>query len=128
MACADTAAVFIVIPVDDVMTAILDAPVPAVILQHLGGAGLVGCFAGNPIGEILGLLAVFFMDRDPSYPEGLADMGEVQVVIELGGNPDVSDFEAAMLGSIHRGVIGLSREGVKIEIDVFKQVFLIQTS
>lgn len=59
MACADTAAVFIVIPVDDVMTAVLDVPVPAVILQHLGGAGLVGCFTGNPIGDLLPLLAAF---------------------------------------------------------------------
>jgi hypothetical protein len=60
MAGADTRAVFIVIPVDGVMTAVLDAPVPAVILPPLNGAGLVGRFAGNPIGDILGLLTAFF--------------------------------------------------------------------
>jgi hypothetical protein len=38
MAGADTGAVFIVIPVDEVMTAVLDAPVPAVILQLQGAA------------------------------------------------------------------------------------------
>ena len=59
----DSAAVFIVIPVDDVMTAVLDAPFPAVILQHLGSVGLVGRFAGNPIGELLVLFADFFCGR-----------------------------------------------------------------
>ena len=48
------------------------------------------------------------------HPEGLPDIGEVQIVIELGGDPDVSDFKAAMLGAIHGGVIGLAVELVKM--------------
>jgi hypothetical protein len=52
-------------------------------------------------------------------------MREIQVLIEFGGNPDVSGFDAAMLGGLHRGEIGFSMEGVKIEIDVFKQLLLI---
>lgn len=52
-------------------------------------------------------------------------MGEVQVVIELGGDPEVSDFDAAMLGAVQGGVIGFPVELVKIGGGVFKQVFLI---
>jgi hypothetical protein len=105
------------------MGVVLDAPVPAVILQHLGGAGLVGRFAGNPIGDILGMLAAFFVDRDPLHLEGLPDMGEVHIVIERGGDPDISDFEAAMLGAIQGGVIGFAVERVKIVGSLFKQFF-----
>jgi hypothetical protein len=123
MACTDTATVLMVIPVDDVMTAVLDAPGPAVILQHLGGAGEAWCFAGNPIGDILGWLAAFFVDRDLLHPEGLLDMGEVQVVIERGGDSDVSDFEAAMLGAVQGGVIGFAVELVKIVGGLLKPVF-----
>ncbi len=107
---ADSAAVFIVIPVDNVMTTVLDAPVPAVILQHLGSVGLAGRFAGHPIGELLVLLAAFFVDGDSFHPEDLSEIGKVQVVIEIGGDPDVSDFDATVLGAVEGRVIGLAVE------------------
>jgi hypothetical protein len=50
-------------------------------------------------------------------------MGEVHIVIERGGDPDVSDFEAAMLGAIQGGVIGFAVERVKIVGSLFKQFF-----
>ena len=52
-------------------------------------------------------------------------MGEVQIVIERGGDPDISDFDAAMLGAVQGGVIGFAVELVKIIDSLFKQVFLI---
>ncbi len=122
---ADSAAVFIVIPVDTVMTTVLDAPVPAVILQHVGGVGLAGRFASHPIGELLVLLAAFFVDGDAFHPEDLSEVGKVEIVIESGGDPDISDFDAAMLGAIEGRVIGLAVERVKIERGLFKPLFLI---
>jgi len=43
---SDTAAVLIVVPVDDVMNA-FDAPMPAIDGQYAFGRGLLGCAAGN---------------------------------------------------------------------------------
>ena len=52
MSFADAAAIFIVIPVNDVMAAVLDAPVLTIVLKHLRGAGQRGRFAGNPIDDV----------------------------------------------------------------------------
>jgi hypothetical protein len=81
-----------------------------------GGARLAG---NRPVSAG----AAFFVDRDPLHLEGLPDMGEVQIVIERGGDPDVSDFEAAMPGAIQGGVIGFAVERVKIVGSLFKQFF-----
>ena len=48
---SDPAPVFVKVPVDDVMTAILDAPVGSVCLEHLLGVGLVGGSAGDTVGK-----------------------------------------------------------------------------
>ena len=65
------------------------------------------------------------MDRDTFHHEGLPDMGKVQIVIEGSGDPDISGFDAAMLGAVERAVIGVALEVVKIESGLFKQLFLI---
>ena len=41
--------VFIIIPVDDVVTAIFDAPVASVCFEHLLGVGLLWRLAGDPV-------------------------------------------------------------------------------
>ena len=48
---ADAAPVFIEVPVQDVVTAILDAPVAPVCFEDLLGVGLVWGAAGNAVGE-----------------------------------------------------------------------------
>ena len=123
MAFSDAAAVFIVIPVDDVMAAVLNAPVFTIVPKHLRGAGEVRRFTGNPIGDILALLAAFFMGRDTFHHEGLPEMGEVQIVVEGRGDPDISGFDAAMLGAVEGAVIGFALEVVKIESGLFEQLF-----
>ena len=45
-------AVLVEVPVDDVMAAILDAPVAPVRVEYLLGVGLLGRSAGDTIGEI----------------------------------------------------------------------------
>ncbi len=63
MAGADAAAVFIVVPIEDVMTAILDAPVAAVSGQHALGVGLVRGLAGDAVGDILSVFAALFVGK-----------------------------------------------------------------
>ncbi len=45
-------AVFVKVPVDDVMAAILDAPMASVGLEHLFGVGLVRGSTGDPVGDL----------------------------------------------------------------------------
>ena len=52
-------------------------------------------------------------------------MREAQILIQCGGDPNFSRFDATMLGRIERGVIGCSMAMVKIQSDGFKQRFLI---
>ena len=46
------AAVFVKVPIDGLMTAILDAPVAAVGFQYLLGVGLLRGSAGDPVGQL----------------------------------------------------------------------------
>ena len=44
--------VFIIIPVDDVVAAIFDAPVASVCFKHLLGVGLLRGLAGDPVSHL----------------------------------------------------------------------------
>ncbi len=83
MAFTYSAAIFVVVPVDDVMATILNAPVFTVVLKYLLWAGQGRCFAGYPVGYILAFLAGFFVDGAPFHQECLTYIGEVQVIVEL---------------------------------------------
>ena len=83
------AAVFVKVPVDDVMAAILDAPVASVGFEHLLGVGLVGGSAGDAVGELDGAFAGFLLDALAFDDEGLTDVGEVKVVVQCGSGPDL---------------------------------------
>lgn len=77
MTLADAAFVFIVIPVDDGVTAIFDTPVSTVVAKHLSGSGLVRCFTGDAVGDLAAAVFGFFVYRDAFNPERLTDTGEV---------------------------------------------------
>ncbi len=49
---SNPAAVFVKVPVEDVMATIFDAPMAAVGLEHLFGVGLLRGSAGDPVGEL----------------------------------------------------------------------------
>ena len=72
----------------------------AVIQKHLRCTGQAGCFTGNTISDHSALLAGFFVDREPFPPKGLPYMWEVQIVVEGGGDPDISGFDTAMVGTV----------------------------
>ena len=48
----------------------------------------------------------FFIDGDPFDGKGLADIGEVEIVVESGGGPDISSFDASMVGRVVHHEVG----------------------
>ena len=53
------AAVFVIVPIDNVMTAVLDAPVAAVGGKHALRVGLLRSTAGDAIGDFTGVFTAF---------------------------------------------------------------------
>ena len=98
--CAAT--VFVVVPIEDVVAAIFDRPMPAVDLKEASGMGLFRCSAGDAVGDFVGAFSGLLLDPLPFDDEGLSDVREVEVVVECGGGPDLSGFDPPMLG---RGVL-----------------------
>lgn len=62
MAGAYAAAVFIEIPVQDVVAAVFDAPVAAVDGKELLGVYFVGLSAGDAVGDVVGVLSGLFFN------------------------------------------------------------------
>lgn len=75
------ATVFVKVPVDDVMAAILDAPVAPVCREYLPGVGVLRQAAGDAVSELAGVFSGFFLDTLAFDDEGLADVGEIQVIV-----------------------------------------------
>lgn len=97
--------ILIVIPVDDIVAAVLDTPVAAIDLKESLCVSLVGRSAGNSVDDFFGLFAGFLFDTVTFDDKGLSDVRKVQVVIELGGGPDFTRFNASMLGWIKSDVV-----------------------
>ena len=70
----------------------------AVGLQDFLGIGLFGRTAGQPVNDFVTTFPRFFVDAFPLDHEGLADMGEIQVLVERRGRPDFAGFDAAVIG------------------------------
>ncbi len=126
MAFLNAATIFIIVPVDNVVATVLDAPVFTVVAKHLCGAGLGGRLAGDSIGDVTALPAAFFVQRDAFHHERLPDVGKLQVVIEGTSDPDIARLDTTMIRTVEGAVIGFTLEMVKIEGGLFKQIFLIR--
>jgi len=97
MAFAYPAAVFVIVPIDNIMTAVFDAPMAAVGGKHVLRAGLLGSSAGNAIGDFTRASSGFFICRLPLDQKGLSDVRKVQIAVELGCGPDFADFNPAVI-------------------------------
>ena len=124
MAGAYAATVFVVVPIEDVVAAIFDRPMPPIHLKDTLGIGLFGGSAGDAVGDFMGVFPGLFVDRFPFDDEGLSDVGEVEVAVERGGGPDRSGFDPPMLG---RGVLDELRFVSVLEEagDIVKQCWLV---
>ena len=80
---------------------------PAVHLEHLLRGGLLGRSAGDAAGDFKRAVAALLLDRMPLDEESLADVGKVEVVVEVGGGPDLASFDASMIRRIDLNEVGL---------------------
>lgn len=107
MACAYPAAVFVIVPIDNVVTAVFDAPVTTIGGKHAFRVGLFRSSAGNAIGDFTGVFTGFFICKLTLDDKSLSDVRKVQIVVEFGGGPDFTDFDAAVIGWVAVDKIGL---------------------
>ncbi len=97
MALAYPAAVFVVVPIDNVMTAVFDAPVATVGGKNALRVGLLRSSAGNAIGDFTGVFTGFFICGLPLDEKSLSDVRKVQIAVEFGCGPNFADFDAAVI-------------------------------
>ncbi len=87
-------------------------------------AGITGVSTGDAVNSFTGYLATLFVYELSFNGERLSDVGKVEVVVELGGCPDLADFDSSM-------VRGRTLDEVrffailKLEDDIFQKTFLI---
>ena len=121
---AYTAAVFIEVPIQDIVAAVLYTPVAAVNGKELLGICFIGFSAGDAVGDIVGGFSCLFFNRFPFDHEGLSHMGEVKIRVEFGGGPDSTGFDPAMIGGITGDEIGFFAV-LEIELDILQESRLI---
>ena len=117
------ASVFVVIPVDDVVTVVFDAPVTTVGLEDMPGVGLLRRATGDAVNGFGGNVQGLFVDPLPFDDKSPTDMGEVEIVIEFGRGPDLSRFDASMSG-VDADEIGFSTL-LKIQAEIFEELGLV---
>jgi len=84
MASAYPAAVFVIVPIDNVMTAVLDASVATVGSQHPLRFGLFGSTAGDAIGDLTGGFSGFFIDGIQQRDGGFDFVGAFELLVGCG--------------------------------------------
>ena len=107
MAGSYPAAVFVIVPIDNVMTAIFDAPVAAVGSKHALRVGLLSSSTGNAIGDFTGVFTGFFICGLALDDKSLSDVRKVQVAVEFGCGPDFSDFDPTVIRRVELDKIGV---------------------
>ena len=100
MANAYAAAVFVIVPIDNVMTAVFDAPVAAVGGKNALSVGLCRGSAGDTIGQFTGVFTAFFICGFPLDDKSLSDVGKIQIAVEFGRGPDFADFDPAVVRGV----------------------------
>jgi hypothetical protein len=101
------AAVFVIVPIDNVMTAIFDAPVAAIGIKHAFGVSLLRGPAGNAIGEFAGVFTGFFISEVALNDKSLSEVRKVQIAVEFRCGPDFADFDAAVIRRVAEDKIGI---------------------
>lgn len=124
MARSNAAAVFIIVPIDDVMATVFDTPVPTIGGKNAFGVGLFRGSAGNAVGGFTGIFAAFFIGGFPLNDKSLSDVRKVEIGVEFGGGPDFTDFDPAVVRRVARYIIRLLPV-LKVQGDVLKKSGLV---
>jgi hypothetical protein len=83
---------------------VFNGPVGAAELQYSGRVGSLGRQTGDAVDGLAALFATGQVGGAALYTEDLADIGEIQIVVEFGAGPDVTDFQSSV-GVIDSGVL-----------------------
>ncbi len=78
------------------MEAILNTPMATVEYQQLAGSGLLRAQVGDDTHPFGALLAGFHVGNVPLDLTGLADVGEIEVVVQRGGGTDRALLDTPM--------------------------------
>ena len=124
IACAYAAAVLIIVPINNVVTAVFDAPVTSVDGKDTLGVGLLGSTAGDAVGDLLRAFACLFFCEMPLDEEGLSHVGEIEVMVELVCGPDLADFDSAMVRGAIMDEVGVLAV-LEIQLDILKECGLV---
>jgi len=124
VASAYAAAVFVIIPIDDVMAAVFDTPVAAIGGKHLLWIGLVRRSACDAVCNFTGILSAFFIGGLPLDEESLSNVRKVEIVVEFVCDPYFASFDPAVIRGIALDKIRILPI-FEIERDVFKKTGLV---
>lgn len=123
MAGANPASVFIVVPVNDVVAAVFYTPVAAIGRKDALGVGLLRCLTGDAVSGFSRDHSGLFIDPFAFDHEGLADVGEVEIGIELASDPDLACLDPAMVVINSESLRLLTV--LKIQAEIFEESGLI---
>jgi len=124
MAGAYAAAVFVEVPVQDIVATIFDAPVAPVGGKDALGIGLLWSSAGNAVGDFTGVGTGFFIGGLPLNNKSLSNVRKVQIIVEFGSSPDFTDFDPTVIRRIALEKIGLFAV-LKVQRNVLKKTVLV---
>ena len=124
MALAYAASVFMKVPIDNVMAAVLDGPVPTVCGEHSFRVGLFRSPTGYAIGDFTGVFTGLLICEFSLDDKGLPNVGKVQVAVEFGRGPDFADFNPAVVRWIANDKIGIFAV-FEVQRNVLKNTWLV---
>lgn len=124
MAGSYTAAVFIIIPIDDVMATVFDTPVTSVGGKNTFGVGLLRGAAGNAVGDFTGGFTAFFIREVPLNDKSLSNVGKIEIAVEFGCGPDFTDFDPTVVRRVAFDIIR-HLSVFKVQSDVLKKSGLV---
>jgi hypothetical protein len=121
---SNPAAVFMIIPINDVMAGIFDTPVPSVYIEELLRVGLLGGSACDAVSGFTGFFTGLFFDAVSLDDKCLCHVGEVDIIVEFGSGPYFSGFDPSMFRWCEIGEIRFLAV-LEIELDVLKKCGLV---
>ena len=124
MASAYATAVFVIVPIDNVMTAVFDAPVAAVGGKNALSVSLFRRSAGDAIGDFTRVFTTLFVCGFSLDDKCLSNMRKVQIVVEFRCGPDFADFDAAVIRSVVMDKVRILPV-FKIKLDIPKKCGLV---